>query len=446
MPLPETIYGQYQTGTVAVTSGSAVITGTGTVWNGQKVGATVVNVGDLFTIDDSRFYFIKSVDSATKITLDKPYAGSTASGQQYRIVYLAAAHFPTDTATKVARTIERYERLSDTAESALQANNLVAGTGINLSTNVGNGNVTIASNCVIKSGDTMTGPLRSSQWNPLIIESVNASGKRIQGVDTNGNNMGFFNFVKNDDGSTLVGMSTYHSDPNGVQKWSSIQAKVLADGTATTYAPTVSTTSNSDEIATTKWVNNKLNNVVTTNQSGFMTTDIARQFNDVDVTQPPSENKWKSSFYFVDKNGKKMAMMQYAQYTNGDNLLRLFPTKKDGSQGRVLTLTEFFDGTSRISYDGKLIPTLFNESVNSICFSNGTQICIGYADLSTSAKTMNFARAFEDSNTVRVVISRSGGNDFAQACVVSVSNTGFTARSDSSTAKRFAYIAIGKGA
>lgn len=110
MALPETIYGQYQTGTATVTSGSAVVTGTGTIWNGQKVGATVVNVGDLFTIDDSRFYFIKSVDSATQITLDKPYVGSTASGQQYRIVYLAAAHFPTDTATKVARTIERYER------------------------------------------------------------------------------------------------------------------------------------------------------------------------------------------------------------------------------------------------------------------------------------------------------------------------------------------------
>lgn len=356
MPLPETIYGQYQTGTVAVTSGSAVITGTGTVWNGQKVGATVVNVGDLFTIDDSRFYFIKSVDSATQITLDKPYSGSTASGQSYRIVYLAAAHFPADTATKVARTIERYERLSDTAESALQANNLVAGTGINLSTNVGNGNVTIASNCVMKSGDTMTGPLRSSQWNPLIIEGVNNSGKRIQGVDVNGNNMGFFNFVAGDNGSTLVGMSTYHSDPNGVQKWSSIQATVLPDGTASTYAPTPAANSNGNNIANTMWVNNRLNN------------------------------------------------------------------------------------------GGKPFAYLLNSSVNSPCFSNGTQICIGYADLDTSAKTINITRAFKESKTVRLVISRSNGNDFAQACVVSITNTGFDAKSNSSTAKRFAYIAIGKGA
>lgn len=110
MALPVTIYGQYQTGTVSVTKNSAVVTGTGTIWNGTQTGATVVNAGDIFTVDDSRLYFIQSVDSATQITLNKPYQGETAEGLEYRIVLLAAAHFPADTATKVARTIERYER------------------------------------------------------------------------------------------------------------------------------------------------------------------------------------------------------------------------------------------------------------------------------------------------------------------------------------------------
>ena len=108
--LPFGIYGCYTGGTVNVTNGSAVVTGNNTMWNGQNSGNSVVNPGDIFTIDDSRLYFIASVDSATQITLDKPYAGTNALQAEYRIVLQASAHFPSDTATKVARIIERYER------------------------------------------------------------------------------------------------------------------------------------------------------------------------------------------------------------------------------------------------------------------------------------------------------------------------------------------------
>ena len=179
MALPETIYGQYQTGTVSVTKNSAVVTGTGTVWNGTQTGATVVNAGDIFTVDDSRFYFIKSVDSATQITLDKPYAGTTASGQNYRIIYLAAAHFPTDTATKVSRTVERYERISSTVESALQPENLVAGNDIVIVDSSGNKVFSVKSDTFLRlSGGIVSGNILGNSTD-FTLGRVNAAGRTI---------------------------------------------------------------------------------------------------------------------------------------------------------------------------------------------------------------------------------------------------------------------------
>lgn len=71
---------QYRTGTVAVTSASAVVTGSGTSW------LTYVAVGDTFKIEsENAIYNIASVDSDTQITLTTNYAGTTASSQSYQI-------------------------------------------------------------------------------------------------------------------------------------------------------------------------------------------------------------------------------------------------------------------------------------------------------------------------------------------------------------------------
>lgn len=72
----------YNTGTVSVTSGSAVVTGSGTAWT------TYVDAGQGFMGPDGKLYEIASVVSATQITLSKVYAGSTASGQAYSIAPL----------------------------------------------------------------------------------------------------------------------------------------------------------------------------------------------------------------------------------------------------------------------------------------------------------------------------------------------------------------------
>jgi hypothetical protein len=72
----------YVTGTVSVTAGSAVVTGSGTAW------ATALVAGGLFGLDSNNGnpVPILSVDSNTQLTLAKPWRGTTASGQGYWIV------------------------------------------------------------------------------------------------------------------------------------------------------------------------------------------------------------------------------------------------------------------------------------------------------------------------------------------------------------------------
>ncbi|MDX0498031.1 phage tail protein [Sinorhizobium medicae] len=72
----------YVTGTVSVTAGSAVVTGSGTAW------ATALIAGGLFGLDSSNGnpVPILSVDSNTQLTLAKPWRGTTAAGQGYWII------------------------------------------------------------------------------------------------------------------------------------------------------------------------------------------------------------------------------------------------------------------------------------------------------------------------------------------------------------------------
>ncbi len=69
--------GWYSTGTVAVTNGSATVTGSGTAWTAN------VRQGWGFQGPDGRAYQVLAVVSDTQITLARNYAGSTLAGQQY---------------------------------------------------------------------------------------------------------------------------------------------------------------------------------------------------------------------------------------------------------------------------------------------------------------------------------------------------------------------------
>lgn len=104
---------QYSAGTVTVTNGSAVVTGSGTSWSS-------LSAGDLFSIKNSGVYYVvASVDSATQITLSSNYAGVTASGQLYTIstsfTPIFGIAYPEqgdiDTATILKRAISQLETL-----------------------------------------------------------------------------------------------------------------------------------------------------------------------------------------------------------------------------------------------------------------------------------------------------------------------------------------------
>ncbi len=70
----------YQTGTIAVTNGSATITGTTTAWVANA------QVGDALIGPDGKFYEVGAIVSDSQVTLVTPYLGATASAQAYRIV------------------------------------------------------------------------------------------------------------------------------------------------------------------------------------------------------------------------------------------------------------------------------------------------------------------------------------------------------------------------
>lgn len=73
---------KYNTGTVAVTNGSASVTGTSTTWN----TGGVVSVGDLFTITSSNvIYTVSAITSDTQLTISANYGGATESGKSYTI-------------------------------------------------------------------------------------------------------------------------------------------------------------------------------------------------------------------------------------------------------------------------------------------------------------------------------------------------------------------------
>lgn len=77
----------YKVGTVSVTNGSNIVTGSGTNWANA---ADKPQAGDLFSLDLDKFYEIIATTN-TQITLDRNFAGTTQSGVNYSIVRHSSA-------------------------------------------------------------------------------------------------------------------------------------------------------------------------------------------------------------------------------------------------------------------------------------------------------------------------------------------------------------------
>ena len=105
MPLNPT----YSDGTASVASGGTVVTGNGTLWL-----AAGIREGDIFECRGLTAT-IASVDSSTSITLVRPWFGTTVTGSEYEIRYIADA----SRVIGAARTVvERFEALQPVFDGA----------------------------------------------------------------------------------------------------------------------------------------------------------------------------------------------------------------------------------------------------------------------------------------------------------------------------------------
>lgn len=77
-------YTVYLTGSVSVTNGSPVVTGTGTLWSANLAAGQKMMIGSVR-------YVILSVDSNTQVTLTTNYSESTLSGQPYLVLTTTTA-------------------------------------------------------------------------------------------------------------------------------------------------------------------------------------------------------------------------------------------------------------------------------------------------------------------------------------------------------------------
>ncbi|WP_303847742.1 hypothetical protein, partial [Aeromonas sobria] len=81
----------YRAGTVAVTSGSTKVVGTGTTW---RSGVYKPDKGHIFWGPDGRAYEVDYVESDTVLYLVTAYAGGSATGQAYSIVISITGQVP----------------------------------------------------------------------------------------------------------------------------------------------------------------------------------------------------------------------------------------------------------------------------------------------------------------------------------------------------------------
>jgi hypothetical protein len=112
----------YRAGSVAVTNGSATVTGAGT----DFVGNT--QAGEVFLGPDGRVYEISAVQSATQLTIIPNYQGASAGGQAYGIQ--PTASFARDLALGAAQLLNTFGAVRDGIGQGLISGGTLAAPGL----------------------------------------------------------------------------------------------------------------------------------------------------------------------------------------------------------------------------------------------------------------------------------------------------------------------------
>ena len=98
----------YRVGTVALTTGSKIVTGTDTYWLSAGL-----HQGDIFSTDNVTDYEIQSVDSNTQLTLKTAYAGASTTEAAYSIVRNFTATMAAQVAANTANLLNDMRRYID---------------------------------------------------------------------------------------------------------------------------------------------------------------------------------------------------------------------------------------------------------------------------------------------------------------------------------------------
>ena len=128
----------YNTGNIALTNGSATVTGSGTNF---LVGA---QIGEALYAPDGKLYEIQTINSATVITLASTYLGSTASTQGYQII--PTQSLVADLASDVTDLISDFANVRDYAGNGKFNDGAVGTPGITFTQDQDNGLYRIGSN------------------------------------------------------------------------------------------------------------------------------------------------------------------------------------------------------------------------------------------------------------------------------------------------------------
>ena len=157
-------------------------------------------------------------------------------------------------------------------------------------------------------------------------------------VDKNTKNAGSLQFSRHPDGMNWVRLQAANQNANGDNIFHAISIGLKADGTASTSAPNPASNSNDTSIATTFWVNEKVNpiknNYVTTNTAqdisapktfvGDNGNTINLVSNNIDYDNPPSTPTDGKVIFFSDKKNKNLGAIYSGVYSNSDGIAAVF--------------------------------------------------------------------------------------------------------------------------
>lgn len=247
----------------------------------------------------------------------------------------------------------------------------------------------------------------------------------IRNVDINNFEIGQFRVWKDTDGANVIDLLGRYQDNSVNFYGATLGIKSYSDGRSVAYAPTPSAGDNSDQIATTRWVNSTGNNVV--HKTGDENISGIKTFN--------HPIHFKSSVFVDAAGGDEGGEIEFAKAPNSSltgsvkldvyrNSMRIFGPASNGDIRNVMNAdieqNALFVPTS--DKTSSAISTIgINKNQNGyVKFGNGIIIQWGYSNQYGTSKTVTLPTPFTSINYA-VTTSRYA-SEWAEGVVMQTNN------------------------